>query len=285
MANSALITGSQGYLGVFTDVAYARSAPYGGAYGRYAVQNSATFNVIVDSGIARGVIVKAGRVWGDGIYDEITTDVSLQFDLPAAGTTVYGAVVITRDWTAKTSTLRAVLGTTNTAQPPAGLGTNAGLLSDQVVALVRVVAASPLVDDVRDRRCWVESYRSSQATGNVTQALAGGAPQSLVGITTQLVRQGEYRIFGTAVVQGTGNAVTDGSLTLNAQTGPDAIDLVGQSVTVDGTKRLFTVQKTHYHLGGLLSANLGLVMPGTWGGGNVMAGAYLSASWVGPYPT
>ena len=284
MANSALIAGSQGYLGVFTDVAYARSAAYNGDYGRYAVQNAATWNVVSDSATARGVIVKTnGRMLGDGIYDEATADVPLQFDLPPGGTTVYGAVVVTRDWTAKTSTLRAVLGTTNTAQPPAGLSSNAGLVSDQVLALVQIVAGQSLVGPILDRRTWIEGSRVVSSTRLTDMNLtAGSATQGVIGFTGQLARRGEYVIAATATMAGFGGTPNvDCALTFAATGG---VDLVGQQITLSGSSQsLLHMSKPYLHPGGLMDANCNLFTSGAWQGGVVRAGAFMSATYIGPY--
>ena len=284
MANSALIAGSQGYLGVFTDVAYARSAAYNGDYGRYAVQNAATWNVVSDSATARGVIVKTnGRMLGDGIYDEATADVPLQFDLPPGGTTVYGAVVVTRDWTAKTSTLRAVLGTTNTAQPPAGLSSNAGLVSDQVLALVQIVAGQSLVGPILDRRAWIEGSRVVSALrGTDANLAAGNLTQNVVGFTGQLARRGEYVIAATATLAGfPATPNTDCALTFAATGG---FDLQGQPITLSGSwQSLLHMSKPYLHPGGLLDANCNLYTGAGWQGGVVRAGAFMSATYIGPY--
>ena len=283
MANSAVISGSQGYLGVFTDVAYARSAMYGGDYGRYAVQTATAWSVVADSATARGVIVKAGRMVGDGIYDETTVDIPLQFDAPAAGTTVYGAVVVTRDWTAKTSTLKVVLGPTNTAQNPPGLNTNAGVLADQVLALVQVVAGQLAVGPILDRRTWIEGSRVVSATRLADQNLAAGsATQGVIGFTGQLARRGEYVIAATATMAGFGGTPNvDCALTFAATGG---VDLVGQQITLSGSSQsLLHMSKPYLHPGGLMDANCNLFTSGAWQGGVVRAGAFVSATYIGPY--
>ena len=283
MANSALIAGSQGYLGVFTDVAYARSAPLGGDYGRYAVQNATTWSVVADSGLARGVIVRAGKVLGDNIYDETTSDISVQFDLPPGGTTVYGAVVITRDWTAKTSTVRAVLGTTNTAQSPASLVYTAGGVSDQVLALVQIVAGQALVGPILDRRTWIEGSRVVSALRPTDANLAAGnLTQNVVGFTGQLARRGEYVIAATATLAGfPATPNTDCALTFAATGG---FDLQGQPITLSGSwQSLLHMSKPYLHPGGLLDANCNLYTGAGWQGGVVRAGAFMSATYIGPY--
>ena len=281
MANFALIGGSQGYLGVFTDLAYARSVPYGAPYGRYAVQNATTFSVIPDTGTARGVIVKAGRMCGDGIYDETTVDIPLQFDAPAAGSTVYGAVIVTRDWTARTSTLKVVLGPTSAPQNPPGLNTNAGVLSDQVLALVQVVAGQPAVGPILDRRTWVEGARNVNTTRLADQNLAAGAfTQVVVGFTGMLARRGEYTIAATATLAGFG-PITDCALTFAATAG---VDIVGQPVTIGPYQSLLHMAKPYSHPGGGLDAYCSLVTPASWQGGVIRAGAFMSATYIGPFP-
>mgnify|MGYP000093586956 CR=1 FL=1 len=283
MANSALITGSQGYMGVFTDVAYARSGAYNGDYGRFVVQNATTWSVVSDSTLARGVIVRAGRMVGDGIYDETTADIAVQFDLPPGGTTVYGAVVITRDWTAKTSTVRAVLGTTNTAQAPAGLSSNAGGVSDQVVALVQIVAGQALVGPILDRRTWAEGSRVVSALRSTDIILASGnLTQSVVGFTGQLARRGEYVIAATATLAGfPATPNTDCALTFAATGG---FDLQGQPITLSGSwQSLLHMSKPYLHPGGLMDANCNLFTSGAWQGGVVRGGAFISATYIGPF--
>ena len=284
MANSALIAGSQGYLGVFTDVAYARSGVFGGGgYGRYAAQNATTWSVVSDSGLARGVIVRAGRMLGDNIYDETTADISVQFDLPPGGASVYGAVVITRDWSAKTSTVRAVLGTTNTPQAPAGLSTNSGVLSDQVLALVPIVSGQALVGPILDRRTWVEGSRVVGFTRGSDQNLAAGSlTQNVVGFTGQIARRGEYVIAATATMAGfAATPNVDCALTFAATGGQD---LVGQPITLSGSSQtLLHMSKPYLHPGGLLDANCSLFTPAAWQGGVVRAGAFISATYIGPY--
>ena len=284
MANSALISGSQGYLSVFTDVAYARSGVFGGGgYGRYAVQNSTTWSVVSDSTLARGVIVRAGRVLGDNIYDETTTDIAVQFDLPAGGASVYGAVVITRDWSAKTSTVRAVLGTTNTPQSPAGLSTNSGVLSDQVLALVQIVGGQALVGPILDRRTWVEGSRIvSYTRAGDMNLTAGSLTQNIVGFTGLLARRGEYQIAATATVVGVpASPNIDCALTF---AGTGGVDLVGQQITLTGTNQtLLHMSKPYLHSGGLMDANCNLFTSAAWQGGVVRGGAFISATYIGPY--
>lgn len=282
MANTITLTGSQGYSNVFSDLGWARSAPFHG-YGRYATQNSGAWNVIADGANARGIIIKAGRGFGDGIYDETTADIALQFDPPPVGQTVYGAVLATRDWGAKTTTLRVLLGTTSTAQPPGGLTTNAGFTSDQVIALVQVVSGQTAVGPILDRRTWVEGARVYGFTRVGDTNLAGGSTTSgLVGFTQVPLRRGEYLIAATATVAafvGSGNV--DCALTFAATGG---IDLVGQQVTLTGAAQtLVNVAKPYLHPGGLMDANLNLFTTSAWIGGVVRSGAFISASYIGPY--
>jgi len=255
----------------------------GGAYGRYSVQNATTWSVVSDSSVARGVIVRAGRVLGDNIYDETTADIAVQFDLPAGGATVYGAVVITRDWTAKTSTVRAVLGTTNTAQPPAGLSSTAGSVSDQVLALVQIVSGQALVGPILDRRTWTEGSRIVSTTRFADQNLASGSlTQGIIGFTGLLARRGEYQIAATATLAGFGGTPNvDCALTFAADGGAD---LVGQQITLSGSyQTLAHMSKPYLHPGGLMDANCNLFTSAAWQGGVVRAGAFISATYIGPY--
>ena len=284
MANTIALTNSQGYANAFSDIGWARSAPYGGEYGRYATQNATAWNVLADPSTARGIIVKAGRGWGDGIYDEIISDISLQFDAPPTGQTVYGAVLATRDWTAKATTLRVVLGTTATAQPPANLNTNAGFASDQIIALVQVVSGQPLVGTILDRRTWVEGARVFGSTRFGDGSLTGGSlSQNLVGFNQVVLRRGEYMLAATATVAAlvsSGNV--DVALTFAATGG---IDLVGQQVTFTGAAQtLVNIAKPYLHPGGPMDANLNLFTTSAWVGGVVRSGAYISAAFLGPYP-
>lgn len=222
MTSSVDLTQSSGYAGKLDDSHFARMQAMTG-FGRQVVQTSASCLVVADPTRDRGVIVKAGAALGDNILDDLT-DTPVQFDPPtglAAGQVWYGAVVLTRDWARKTSSVRAVLGNTSSKVAPAALTSTAGVKSDQVLALCAVTGGSATVTDISDRRSWSDGARGfSAARSSDGPVFNTNVQQSYVHLGS-LAPAGQYRISGVAAAQTT-------------TTGASVVGLLGVSVSVDG---------------------------------------------------
>ena len=276
---------SNGYASAFTDVAWARSAPFH-RLGRFATQSVGDVRVAIDPAVTRGVTVSAGRAFGDGILDEVTGITSLSF--PAPGTSPgYGQVIMRRTWATKTSVLMAV---------PVGQPTfnDPGNVSDQLLAYASFTASAGPVTSLQDRRCWVDGdgmmvgatrgtvdYFLSNVTGNFVSLSVnyGGG-----GV---LARAGEYSMSGTASLKALGGY--EGVVTLQSSSDGVSASPLGVEAGIQpgsGVGQAISLLETYVHVGGVLDVALsGQFNPvGTNNVGQiyVQPGCRVRATWIGP---
>lgn len=102
----------------------------------------------------RTVSISAGKAWGHGVFDENTASASVQLD-PVASGSRWDLVALRRNWTGVggATTLVKVNGT-SAKEIPAGRSKGAGVIDDQPLALVQVVAGQSQPAAVVDLRCW-----------------------------------------------------------------------------------------------------------------------------------
>jgi hypothetical protein len=105
-------------------------------------------------GSDRTISIAAGKGWGHGVFDESTTSTAIQLDPVATGVR-YDLIVMRRNWTGTggVSTFAKVNGTVDVLIP-AARQSGPGVIDEQPIALVQVVAGQGIVGVIRDLRCW-----------------------------------------------------------------------------------------------------------------------------------
>lgn len=268
---------STGYKDNFTDVAWSRMTPFH-RFGRFAVQSPADLRVVADTATTRGVIVRPGRAFGDGILDEVTGDTALAFPAPTAPT--FGVIVMRRTWSTNTSVLMAIPAGTATMNDP-------GNVSDQILAVVVYNQTATLVTDIRDRRCWADDPNgiSLQAARGQQAQFAAGTPGSFMSLSMQtpggvLARAGQYSLTGIAAALG--SVALEGNLTLQC-TSDNALTVLGgiEVGVIPTAGHTLVIADTYNHLGGVLDVNLVGLFNGT-GTVFALAGSRVKASWSAP---
>ena len=275
---------SNGYTSAFTDVAWARSAPFH-RFGRFSTQSVSDVRVTADSAVTRGVIVSAGRVFGDGILDEVTGTTSLSFPAPSASPG-YGQIIMRRTWGTKVSALMAV---------PIGQPTfnDPGNVSDQLLAFASFTTSAGPITDLRDRRCWVDGDGMMLgATRTTTDYFISNVSGNFVSMSAQyggggvLARAGEYLVSGVANVRG--GEGYEGTVSLQNSSDGVIATPIGVEAGIQPTMLAQTVmvQDTYNHLGGVLDVNLTgtftRASPGGPGQIYALPGSRVRATWIGP---
>jgi hypothetical protein len=287
---------SGGYEGDFSNVDWAMQAPFlASGAGRHQVLNSTSLQVVKDPNVTRGVIVKAGSCWGDGVLDVLTADLPLAFDAVTSSTR-YGAVVVRRDWTRATPT-SAVTGTSivpvntglaTTPTKPSGLNATPGTKADQVLALVPITAGQAAVGTILDRRTDAESPRVITRKRASTDGFNTSAP-GLVEKHEQWRPAGEYELSGQAVFYN-GNTIptAGGSLVMYVQSeGGSVVDLGGLTHTLSASFRTpaSITPRRYAHTGGVLTVWLYMIVSATshpgWQG-FVEANGTVTVAWRSP---
>lgn len=155
---------SRGYAGTINTQQYAElSQRFGGAC---TILGPSTWEVVPDSSVDRGVLIKqgtdGGQGYGYGVLDTSTADVRKAGDAVAAGTSRWDTVVVRRDWrprdaadTSDRTTFELVPGGPQKAIAAGVLGpAGKGVLADQPLALVRFTSESTIAHEVVDLRLW-----------------------------------------------------------------------------------------------------------------------------------
>lgn len=144
---------SVGYDGVVNETQWAALIKKVGA-AEYGVVGVDDWKVTPVVGADRTVSIAPGKGWGHGVFDENTAAVALQLDPITTGVR-YDLIVMRRDWTGTggVSTFAKVTGT-DAVQIPTGRTTGPGVIDEQPIALVQVIAGQATVGVIRDLRCW-----------------------------------------------------------------------------------------------------------------------------------
>jgi hypothetical protein len=128
---------------------YLNSVAAGTTYGVEAVSNAA---VSIKTGTDRTVSISPGNLWGRGVFTKSTAVESVTLPAAPASGSRWDMIVLRRDWAAKASTFTYVKGSTQKVLPTRT--TNAGVLDEQPLALVRIEAGKSDVQEVVDLRCY-----------------------------------------------------------------------------------------------------------------------------------
>lgn len=152
MAITSYGYGGSGTTGQINAQQWAAMAPYlsSGAPAVVAPHDDAVgLGLTVTSAGARTVSIGAGKATGWGIFDIVDAAVTLQFDAGSGTTPRWDAVVLHRDWGARTTTLEVVAGQTSTSPvQPSGAADNEGVVADHILYLVPITSAGILADQV-----------------------------------------------------------------------------------------------------------------------------------------
>lgn len=142
---------SVGYDGTIDEVQWAEMIKKVGA-SDYGVVGGGDWRVTGTAGVDRTVTIAAGKAWGHGVFDTLTSATTIQLDTVASGYR-WDLVAIRRDWTGTggASTIVKVNGTTTKGIPAARL-TGPGVTDDQPLALVQITAGQSAPTAILDLR-------------------------------------------------------------------------------------------------------------------------------------
>jgi len=120
----------------------------------YGVVGPGDWNVTAVGGADRTISIAPGKGWGHGVFDESTASVAIQLDPITTGVR-YDLIVMRRDWTGTggVSTFAKVTGT-SALQIPTARVSGPGVIDEQPIALVQVIAGQMTPGVIRDLRCW-----------------------------------------------------------------------------------------------------------------------------------
>lgn len=146
---------SVGYEGTIDETQWANMVPRVGS-SEYGVDRETHFAVTSAQG-DRTVSVAPGTAWGHGVMDTSNAAVTLQLPTVVSGTR-WDMIVIRRDWqpTGGTTSIVAITGTATK-----GLATrnsNRGVIDDQPIALVRVIAGATAIQEIVDLRVFARNH-------------------------------------------------------------------------------------------------------------------------------
>lgn len=170
---------SVGYDGTVDEQAWALNAPHLGK--RYGVSGDSWRVTPVAAG-DRTVNISAGSGFGWGVFDTLPTDVQLQLDTQASGSR-YDIIVARRDWggVGGGTSLDAITATA-AGDIPITRANTPGVLDEQPIALVRVIAGQTVPVIVADLRVWQADGGAFALSDKVLQYL--GQPGTAVRIGT-----------------------------------------------------------------------------------------------------
>jgi hypothetical protein len=141
---------SYGYPGTILAPAWATMISRVGST-QYGVTGTTGWQVTATAG-PRAVSIAPGNGWGAGVYDSSPTAQTLFLSSVPTGTR-WDMIVVRRTWgTTNASDFFVIEGGSSKALP--SRNTNRGVLDDQPIALVRVIAGSNAVQEIVDLRVW-----------------------------------------------------------------------------------------------------------------------------------
>lgn len=140
---------SVGYDGSINESQWAIMAPYLGL--PYWVAEADALKGTIVTNADRTLKINAGRFGGAGVMDILDTDTDIQFD-PVTSGSRYDLVTARRNWQGDggVTDFQIIKGGTTKALPP--FNRNPGILDDQLLFLVRVVAGQTRLGEVIDLR-------------------------------------------------------------------------------------------------------------------------------------
>lgn len=144
---------SVGYDGTVTESQWADMIKKVGC-ADYGVVGANHLKVTTVTGADRTVSISSGKCWGHGVFDEMTSNSTIQLDSVGSGAR-WDLIAVRRNWagTDGTTTLVKVNGSSSRAIP-SGRNKGPGELDDQPIALVRITAGQTQPTAIVDLRCW-----------------------------------------------------------------------------------------------------------------------------------
>lgn len=170
---------SVGYDGTIDEVQWAGLTKMVGS--PYAVGDYGHFAVTPVSGIDRTVSIAAGKAYGHGVLDTNSGALTVQLATLASGVR-WDTIAIRRDWSPAggTSTVVGITGTSSQVLA-SSLNANPGVLDDQPIALVKIVAGQQVPAAVVDLRTFPSKVITTSSLLALpdapfgTEAVVGGA--------------------------------------------------------------------------------------------------------------
>jgi hypothetical protein len=144
---------SVGYDGIVNEVQWAEMVKKVGNCD-YGVLGVGDWKVTAVTGADRTVSIATGKGWGHGVYDEITSNVTLQLDSVSSGSR-WDLIAVRRNWngTGGATTVVKINGSA-TKEIPGNRAKGPGTVDEQPIALVRVQSGSTTIQEIVDLRCW-----------------------------------------------------------------------------------------------------------------------------------
>jgi hypothetical protein len=120
----------------------------------YGVVGTFDLRPVAVSGADRTVSIAGGHCWGHGVYDEFTTNTTIQLDSIGSGSR-WDMIAVRRNWTGAEGTTSLVkVNGTSSRELPSGRTEGPGVVDDQPIALVKVTAGQSQPTAIVDLRCW-----------------------------------------------------------------------------------------------------------------------------------
>lgn len=159
---------SVGYDGTVDETQWAHLVAKAGS-SEYGVDLAGDFEVTPVAGVERTIRIAPGKAWGHGVLDVMDVEQTIQVDASLSGDR-YDMVVLRRDWQPPggATVLAIIQGSSSSVNIPARNTGTLGILDDQPIALIRVVAGSTTVSVAADLRVWA---RNGGATAKDTRTL------------------------------------------------------------------------------------------------------------------
>lgn len=230
---------SVGYDGTINEVQWASMISKVGM-SAYGVADVPSWKVTAVPGVDRTVSIAAGVGWGYGVYDVSSTNVTIQLDTVSSGSR-WDLIVARRDWTGTggVTTFAKVNG--GTAKIIPGRTTGPGVVDEQPIALVQIIAGQSQPGTIVDLRCWSSNGGMAAASEEALAYLK--VPGAMVMVNSQIWTAVVNPVDGTVNWNGTssiGGAWTAGTVTAKwATLSPIAVRSVmgGMGLHIKGEMR------------------------------------------------
>lgn len=173
---------SVGYDGTINEVQWASMISKVGM-AAYGVADVPSWKVTAVAGVDRTVSIAAGVGWGYGVYDVSDANVTIQLDTVSSGSR-WDLIVARRDWTGTggVTTFAKVNGGTGKVIP--GRTTGPGVVDEQPIALVQIIAGQSQPGTIVDLRCWSSNGGMAAASEEALAYLK--VPGAMITVGTQI---------------------------------------------------------------------------------------------------
>lgn len=182
MAETSLPTVvSVGYGGTIDEVAWANITPHLGA--DFGVMGAGDWRVTADPTGDRRVKIAPGVAFGRGVFDTLDLETTFQFPAIASGSR-WDVLYVRRSWSGGggTTTLHREAATT-AGDIPGTRQDNPGVVVDQPLALVRLVAGQTVPAEIVDLRVWQANGGAVAVSDKVLQYLNAPGTEVRIGAT------------------------------------------------------------------------------------------------------